>query len=526
MLQCRRSILSQQDSVSNSALASKLTNGRSWFKECMTVHAECRNRNRFVPTRLIDVELAKGSDDLKLVDTRQSRISNDMKLEYATLSHCWGKTEHITTKADTLEKRKAGIAFRELNRTFQDAVLVTRALGLKYVWIDSLCIVQDSDRDWQEESSLMGSVYGGGAINIAADAAEDGDQGFLSKKTPSYIPYCLPDKKAHGILRMVTSRRKRWVEYSGTLRRRAWVLQEYTLSPRSIRYGRNGITWECRCGTKYDSEVLFEENEFRRNMRTLKNLPLQIYTVSPSSASKISDIMVLWRKLVIEYSWKELTFHKDVLPALSGLASLVHTATGDQYLAGIWRCDLPAALLWVPVGQEPRSTTYVAPSWSWAACKKSGSIEYPLWSTAQFKVKILDAGVVTLDSNYPFGRVLDGFLKLEGLIQRGALQRSTPHSPALKLVLQHNEKLINSSVSYIKCDGENAALPPVWCLQLCVHHHQHGFSPMQSNDISSYTLLILEEDKREKVFRRLAHERCQMTDSDWDGAKTEAIILK
>ena len=518
----------EQDNTSNFALLSTLKNGRSWIKECMMVHTECQVKNKFVPTRLIDVGLPEGPDNLKLIETRQSGTSNSVEVEYgqyATLSHCWGQSEHITTKTDTLEKRKAGILFHELNRTFQDAVLVTRALGIRYVWIDSLCIIQGSESDWQKESSLMGSVYSGGTINIAADAAEDGDQGFLSKKIPTCFPYTLPDKQSHGVLHMKTSKRKRWVEYSGNLRKRAWVLQEYTLSPCSIRYGMNGITWECRCGCRYDSEVIMEENQFRQDMRALKTLPLQIRTVSPSSAAnQTSEVMALWRKLVIEYSRKDLTFEEDVLPALSGLASLVHNATGDQYLAGIWRGDLPMALQWVAEIQEPRSTTPLAPTWSWAACRKSISIMYPVSSATQFKVKILDAGVTTVDADYPFGRVLDGFLKLEGLIQQVTFKRISPHLPALKLVLRHNEKQIGSSIGYMKYDGDVAALPPVWCLQLSIQPRK--IFPTQRNVMNSYGVLILEEDKGENVFRRLAFKNCWMEDFDWDGAKRETIVIK
>lgn len=519
-MQYRIPTSSQQDDPFYPALASTLTNGRRWYKECATAHSECRIRNRFVPTRLIDVGLPDGSENLKLLDTRQSGISDDVELEYATLSHCWGETEHIATNTVTMKKYEAGIAFSELNRTFQDAVLVTRALGLRYVWIDSLCIIQDSDSDWQRESSLMGSVYSGGAINIAADAAEDGDQGFLSKRTPSCFPYTLPGKEFCGILHMKASKRKRWIEYSGNLRRRAWVFQEYALSACSIRYGMNGIIWECRCESYFDSEVISEENQFGRDNRALKNFPLQVdYVSSSSPASKISEVMAVWRKHVNQYSRKELTFELDVLPALSGLASLVHTATGAQYLAGIWRCDLPAALQWVPESPDWRSTTYLAPTWSWATCKKSCPITYPLSSAAQFKVKVLDAGVTLVGDN-PFGRVSDGFLKLEGLIQRGAFERSSPHSPALVVVIGQNEKR-RVSIGSKQYDGE---LPPVWYLLLCVQLDKENISGGDYPNL--YGVLILEEDRSEKVFRRLAYKSCSMDDAEWDVAERAVITIK
>ena len=514
MLQYRIPASSQQDGTFDSALAPTLTNGKRWFEECTITHAECKVRYRFVPTRLIDVGFPDGKEDLKLLNTMQSGISNDMELKYATLSHCWGQTKHITTKTETLKKREAGIAFSELNRTFQDAVLVTRALGLRYLWIDSLCIIQDSISDWQRESSVMGSVYGGGAINISADAAEHGDHGFLSKRTPSYFPYTLSNKEALGMLLMKVSKRERSVQHYGNLRKRAWVLQEYTLSACSIRYNTYGIIWECRYGCHYGSEFISEENQFRRETRTLKTLPLQIHSVSLSSpASKISEVMLLWRKLVIEYSRKELTFETDVLPALSGLASLVYTATGDQYLAGTWRYDLPAALQWVPEDPDWRSKTYLAPTWSWAACKQSCPIMFPLSSSVQFKVKVIDAGV-TLAGTNPFGPVSDGFLKLEGLVQKLA-----------EGGFQHKVRQARPAIDYLKrYHAGTAALPSVWYIQLGVHSSE--IFPMRNDDEQLHSLLILEEDKTDNVFRRLAYESCWMSDVDWDGAKREVITIK
>ena len=213
-----------------------------------------------------------------------------------------------------------------------------------------------------------------------------------------------------------------------------------------------------------------------------------------------------------------------VLPTLSGLASLVHTATKDQYLAGIWSCDLPMALQWVLEIPDWRSTTYLAPTWSWAACKKSCPIMYPLSSAAQFKVKFLDAGVTLVGDNL-FGRVSDGFLKLEGLVHRGAFKRSTQHLPALEFVFQYNERQVRPSINYVKkYDGEIAALPSVWCLQLCVQSSE--IFPMQRDYLQLYGLPILEEYRRENIFRRLAYESCWITDADWEGAKKEIIIIK
>lgn len=526
MIQCQIPVFPPQYIALDSALLPTIMTGRRWFGECKTTHAECRIKHIFVPTRLVDVRLPDMSENVKLFEPRQSGIDNNSDLEYATLSHCWGETEHITTKSSTLGERKAGIAFSGLNQTFKDAVLVTRALELRYIWIDSLCIIQDSAEDWETESSLMGSIYGSGAINIAADAADDGDQGFLSKKLPLCFPYALSGKKElKGILYVKAAKRERWLEYSGNLRRRAWVFQEYNLSARSIRYGMNGLIWECRHGCYFDSEVIFEENQLRREARALKNFSLQVDSISLSSAaSEISDIMTAWRKLVNEYSKKELTFEKDMLPALSGLASLVHAATGDQYLAGIWRSDLPEALQWVPEVPNWRSTSSLAPSWSWAASKKSCPIVYPSSRATQSEVRILDAGVVLFGKNQ-FGSVSDGFIKLEGLLKKVCLERSSADSLSWDIVCELGGRRIRPLVKYVVKGVDKITVPPpVWFLKLCVQSSQTF--PGQRKEHNYHGILILEEDVKESVFRRLAYHTSLMSDADWNGAERKVIIMK
>lgn len=530
MIQHGISTLPQPSDVVDFALASTLANGKRWFEDCKTAHAECKIKSRFAPTRLLDVGSSEASKDLKLIDMRRFGIRVDTNLEYATLSHCWGRTKHITTATDTQKEREAGIAFSELNRTFQDAVLVTRALGIRYLWIDSLCIIQDSTLDWQKESSLMGSVYNGAVINIAADAAEDGDQGFLSKRALSSFPYTLIGKGYHGTLFMKASKRKRWVEYSGNLRRRAWVFQEYTLSACSIRYNLDGLVWECRCGYHYDSEVLFEENDIRRAVRDLKKLPLQIESVSPSSpTSKISEIMALWRKIVSEYSKKELTYETDVLPALSGLASLVQAATGDQYLAGIWRSDLPQALRWVPDSPDWLPSTYLAPTWSWACRKKSSPVTFLSSTEVQYKVKVLDAEVTPVGEENPFGCVSDGFLKLEGLALRCAFEQhpnfksSSSSSAKVVIELKTQERIMVSTGFMNDHHRHLAELPPVWVFLICYCPRENAFV---QDHLNIYGVLILEEDLRENVFRRLAYRNVPMTEADWDDAETKIVIVK
>lgn len=242
--------------------------------------------------------------------------------------------------------------------------------------------------------------------------------------------------------------------------------------------------------------------------------------------NQISEVMVVWWKIVSEYSKKELTYEIDVLPALSGLASLIHTATGDQYLAGIWRSDLPEALRWVPESPDWRSSTYLAPTWSWASCKKSCPITYLASTDVQYRAKVLDAGVSLAGEN-PFGSVSDAFLKIEGLALRGAFEqqpRSAQSPSFLEVVFELKERRIRVSTGVLNhYSVKRAPLPPVWGLLICFRPQKHF---EQAQDLGMYGVLVLEEDLQENVFRRLAYQSCMMTDTDWGEAEKKIVIIK
>lgn len=147
-----------------------MNTAKSWLDACSTNHTQCNIKNtERLPTRLLAVK----EDPVKLVLT-QDWITNP---SYSTLSHCWGISAFPKLTQSSLGSFMSSIPTEELTRTFTDAISITRALGIDYLWIDSLCIIQDSDQDWQTESALMSSVYSGSKINIAAAAAHDGTEG-------------------------------------------------------------------------------------------------------------------------------------------------------------------------------------------------------------------------------------------------------------------------------------------------------------------------------------------------------------
>lgn len=179
---------------------------------------------------------------LRLIDTKDGTVTG----LYVALSHCWGalpSNKRVCTYSDNIESFKRSILFHTLPRNFQDAVTVTRALRIQYLWIDSLCIVQGDTEDWKTEAGKMEDVFSSAYCTIAASSATSSLDGFLLNRaqrasigirTPQgtlYLAEAIDDFEAH-------------VEQS-VLNTRGWVLQERALSRRTIHFTSTQVYWEC-----------------------------------------------------------------------------------------------------------------------------------------------------------------------------------------------------------------------------------------------------------------------------------------
>jgi len=155
-----------------------------WMRSCRENHPGCRNAPRGVlelPTRLVNVGPSDGSQNPKLVVPPRG----DRAVEYLTLSHCWGGADIYKLTSDTFSTLLSGLSLETLSKTFKDAIIITRCLGFRYIWIDSLCIFQDSPSDWDHEAACMGSVYRNSICTIAALESVDGNGGCFAQRSPS-----------------------------------------------------------------------------------------------------------------------------------------------------------------------------------------------------------------------------------------------------------------------------------------------------------------------------------------------------
>ncbi|KAH9220962.1 heterokaryon incompatibility protein-domain-containing protein [Leptodontidium sp. 2 PMI_412] len=300
-------------------------------------------RNPNLPTRVIDVD----------GDTLSLYISRHEKEPYAALSHCWGKQLVIQTHKSSLEDRVLDIPWGSLSSTFQDTVTTTRLLGLKYLWIDSLCIIQDDAEDWARESGSMASIYDGAQIVIAASDSSDGHDGFL-KDRPSTngSKTIFGGTNADGESYKIKVRQgddHRWygnllpprsqvVRDSSPLFNRGWAFQERLLATRYVQFRSQELVWECRTSLWCECGTLSRPSQQR--MRASKK------TFYNSLRSQDHQVLFsLWSRIVNTYASKALTNGGDILPALSGLAKRFRESGAGDYLAGLGREDLPLSLL-------------------------------------------------------------------------------------------------------------------------------------------------------------------------------------
>jgi Pyruvate/2-oxoacid:ferredoxin oxidoreductase delta subunit len=147
---------------------------KSWIENCQQNHPKCSTRGARLPTRVIDVGEQDGGRQFL-------HISNGAVADYVALSHCWGQVTHLKTTRDSLEERMKGLEWNMLSQTFQDAIISTGTLGLRYLWIDSLCILQDDVEDWELESGRMADVYSGAYVVFGATYSPDGSMGFFAR---------------------------------------------------------------------------------------------------------------------------------------------------------------------------------------------------------------------------------------------------------------------------------------------------------------------------------------------------------
>ncbi|KAF2807416.1 HET-domain-containing protein [Mytilinidion resinicola] len=418
-----------------------------WIQTCLREHGDScpQNDTLTLPTRVIDVGDAALRQPF-LFQTEGHRAP------YISLSHCWGndKSSFFTTTSATLSERLTRIDLDEAPQSFRDAIGITRRLGYQYLWIDSLCILQDSHDDWAAESRRMQDYYKNAVLNIMAEAAESDKEGFLNidnqhafrkqrvddeeimkvqipfhqslSTTPSSVSLRNPPARFRDKLKMPTI----W---------RGWILQEHVLAPRAIHYIGSQMVWECQRYKIFEEDATptitqtYLDDSTKRFFLTGNASELARYLINNPNAKEDEeadpyDPCFRWYRIVENFMDRDLTFPEDRFPAISGLAREVHDQTGYTYKAGLWEEDILTGLLWWTYGDGVPPKQYRAPSWSWASIETPDVVHNGLYSTFMMTFiveKPPSAGVATLISvdvetvdGDPFGCVKSGSLEMSG----------------------------------------------------------------------------------------------------------------
>jgi hypothetical protein len=218
--------------------------------------------DELLPTRVIDVSLSKNADLLNLHESKRGE-----RAKYVTLSHCWGnlapevQNKYCTYQCN-LKSRCMKIEMNDLPQTFQDAVAVTRELGIRFLWIDSMCIIQPhkictnngcaEQYDWSLEAKKMGRYYGRSYCTLAASSATDSTQGFLHNRSLCSDVKIKVNSIGHLSISETVDDFEKDVQ-EAPLNRRGWVLQERALSRRIIHFTKNQTYWECGDGIRCET---------------------------------------------------------------------------------------------------------------------------------------------------------------------------------------------------------------------------------------------------------------------------------
>ena len=313
-----------------------------------------------------------------------------------------------------------GISLARLPRTFADTVLVSRYLGIRYIWIDSLCIVQDDVQDWETEAATMWQVYSNAYINVAATSSTNSSQGLFRDRNPLITKPCVAVfREGHSLIPAGEYRCYNAAEWRSQVResplsKRAWVHQEWVLSPRTIHFARGQIFWECRETCASES---FPQGVPARYDTGVSGFPFELNEVLTRD-----KFLEIWSSIVREYTARDLTFVSDKLVAVSALARTLsqnHPAAGT-YVAGMWGNYVTDHLHWSPSRQTHRAMSHRAPTWSWASM--DGNIEPHFnWkhTSRQSQDRVLSRSplsVLSIDATFPkgaFDAATDGVLKVE-----------------------------------------------------------------------------------------------------------------
>ena len=396
-----------------------------WIKRCSKHHATCNKwpQERLLPKRLLDVT---PTDDPGIVRLITSKEVSDYRIRYLTLSYCWGSTPQNATwltNKDRLAAFEKKISLQDLPKTILDAVHTTRAIGERYLWVDSLCIVQDDEDDWAQEAQRMGDIYIGSLCTLIAGTDSSSKGLFIDREALKVSAATLTLNSASGLtepqeLTLFPSLPDGDIHRGGPTTARGWCLQEEMLSPRRLYFTPYQFVWECLCAKWEETGIAAAGDDASESYSP----PLYRTDIALASQTTSNE----WFEILQEYTSHGFTYYKDVFPALSGIAKQLQKRYNCKYIAGIWSNDVHTGLLWRRVsGTTERPSEYSAPSWSWLSVKGRVLFNRGRQQETLPEAQVEEIHATTVNGD-EFGQVTSGHLILRArLLDRTVTQDTT-----------------------------------------------------------------------------------------------------
>ena len=303
-------------------------------------------------------------------------LSPDVSCRYITLSHRWGGATMLKLEESNIDVFRREIPIDQLSTLMKDAMYMTHQLGIVYIWIDCLCIIQGSKKDWEVETTRMGDYYRYAQCNISASGYKDSSLGLFTKRValpllnyPIRTDFALAsegdrqDEETHYLGIYTRANPSDFGDIiDGPLGSRGWIVQERALSPGILHFTPRQMWWEC------------EEHVVNETFPTItlpwysSQEPGEGALRSIHATSSLAEIYKAWQGFVWQYASTNLSFETDRFPAFIGIARIYDGLLNDNFVAGLWEGDLVRSLLWELYEKARRiPPVQIAPSWSWAA---------------------------------------------------------------------------------------------------------------------------------------------------------------
>ncbi|KAH7110580.1 heterokaryon incompatibility protein-domain-containing protein [Dendryphion nanum] len=368
------------------SIEQRLPTVTSWLKRCKDEHAACRSErlaslHDTLPARIIYIDPDRTTEYAVLVNPSAVRG----RIKYLALSHCWGKSKPpICTKKQNLSAHQKEIPLCSLPKTFYDAVRITQLLGFRYLWIDSLCIIQDCPEDWQREAAKMASIYQSADIVLSAASASNSSEGFSTDtmlESAMNIPIFTPSSTALSrsesqgnetkhrrlFLRRESNSAIEFELQDCPIQSRGWIFQEILLAQRIVYFVNGHMIWQCHHSLESEDGLFaLTPSQFLPNSITdqgsISSTPL--YDIESCSTS--SHRVQSWWDILSGFFSRDFTKSTDSLPSLAGLIQFWQSASGDVPIVGLWKQDLVLHLCWyLPHASGPRVPQQ--PTWCWTS---------------------------------------------------------------------------------------------------------------------------------------------------------------